>query len=81
VSSDFEHKAEEATARIDTLIAFYRQQVRDTDSDAETILADLLADLMHWAGVQRTEDGDEVSFDTCVNKAEFHFDAEQRGEF
>ena len=71
-------KHEECVARIDTLMAFYAEQVRGVGEPAETQLVDLLADLMHWASTKQPDDVDDdsterIDFHHCVERAEDHY--------
>lgn len=56
-------------------VAAYEAHVGDYGpDDRATMLCDMLADLMHYARRER------VDFDTELDRARGHFEAEQRGE-
>jgi len=49
--------------------------------DPETVLADLLADLMHWCDLQRTRSslGEPLNFETAFGRARAHYADEHHG--
>ena len=50
----------------------------DLPSDPETVLADLLADLMHWCDAQKTSSRleENVDFDSALIRARTHYRVE-----
>jgi hypothetical protein len=56
-------------------------RVEDMHSDPETVLSDLLADLMHWCDLQRPAGRarESVGFDTALERARDYYADECRG--
>jgi hypothetical protein len=54
----------------------------DVQIDPETVLCDLLADLMHWSDVQKTNDCliESVDFESALERARDHYIAECAAE-
>jgi hypothetical protein len=53
----------------------------DILSDAETLLADLLADLMHWCDVQKANRGQEaIEFGSALQRARDYYEEEYSDE-
>jgi hypothetical protein len=52
----------------------------DLKADPETVLCDLLADLMHWCDVQKAYDGlvEPVDFESTLKRARVHYGQERR---
>jgi hypothetical protein len=48
---------------------------KETGSDAEDIVSDLLADLMHLC------DKRKIDFEAELERARYHYEAEKHGEF
>ena len=50
----------------------------DVQVDPETVLADLLADLMHWCDVQKTDDclRESIGFESALERARDHYSGE-----
>ncbi len=63
-----------------TMATFARAAGQKTDlgADPETVLADLLADLMHWCDAQRTNEGPRqpVDFELALKRAYLHYGEE-----
>lgn len=56
----------------------------DVQSDPETVVCDLLADLMHWCDVQKTNDCrlESIDFESALERARDHYGkecADERG--
>jgi|NGEPerStandDraft_6_1074524.scaffolds.fasta_scaffold22605_5 hypothetical protein len=56
----------------------------DVQIDPETVLCDLLADLMHWCDVQKTNDCliESIDFESALERARDHYSkecADERG--
>ncbi len=51
-------------------------------TDLETVLSDLLADLMHWCDVQRSDSGlqQAIGFDSALERARDYYDEEVSDE-
>lgn len=63
----------ERASRAEHLLIFYAYREGRSDelsSSEETVLTDLLADLMHYAHSMR------MDFQNCIDVAQMHFDAE-----
>jgi hypothetical protein len=46
----------------------------DLQSDPQTVVTDLLADLMHWCDAQRTSGLDEaIDFESALRRARHHY--------
>jgi len=73
-----ETKQESAVERLDPLIERYRRDCGGTDEEMQTVLTDLLADLMHWASAQADEE--EVDFETALDSGRMHYDREHDDE-
>ena len=57
----------------------------DVQTDPETVLADLLADLMHWCDVQKADKClvESIDFESALRRARHHYSnerAEERGQ-
>jgi hypothetical protein len=61
-------KRDQANVNVGPLFENYVKKVRGEGNDVQENLADLLADLMHFAA-----DQDDVSFDSALASAETHF--------
>jgi hypothetical protein len=50
-------------------------QSEDVQTDPETVLGDLLADLMHWSDVQKTTDDldESIGFESALERARNHY--------
>jgi len=50
----------------------------DAQIDPETVLGDLLADLMHWCDVQKTNDSraESIDFESALERARDHYSEE-----
>jgi len=50
----------------------------DVQIDPETVLADLLADLMHWCDIQKTNDclKESLDFESALERARHHYSEE-----
>jgi len=50
----------------------------DVYIDPETVLGDLLADLMHWCDIQKTSDSriESIDFESALKRARNHYDEE-----
>ena len=55
---------------------------RDVQTDPETVLSDLLADLMHWCDVQNTEScwEESVDFESALARARHNYREERAVE-
>jgi len=53
-------------------------QSHDVHVDPETVLGDLLADLMHWCDVQKASDSriESIDFESALQRARNHYDEE-----
>jgi hypothetical protein len=53
-------------------------RAEDMRTDPETVIADLLADLMHWCDVQRSdsESLDAIGFDSALERARNYYEEE-----
>ncbi len=51
-------------------------------TDSETVLSDLLADLMHWCDIQRSRYGrqDAIRFDSALERARDYYEEEVSDE-
>lgn len=67
-------KRETADGNVEHLLEHYRAMVGDTSEPRQTVLEDLLADLMHWAATPH--DDDPIDFDEAFRVATMHFDLE-----
>jgi hypothetical protein len=54
----------------------------DLQSDPETVLADLLANLMHWCDAPQTESGptEALDFESALKRARAHYQQENAEE-
>jgi len=54
----------------------------DVHTDPETMLSDLLADLMHWCDVRKSSSGpqDAVGFDSALERARDYYNEEVSDE-
>jgi len=52
----------------------------DLKTDPETVLGDLLADLMHWCDVRKVSDclAESIDFESALRRARDHYRAERR---
>jgi hypothetical protein len=50
-------------------------RVEDMYTDPETVISDLLADLMHWCGLQRSTGGlqESIGFDSALERARDYY--------
>lgn len=57
-------------------------RAHDMHADAETVLSDLLADLMHWCDVQRSNCGrqEAIRFDSALERARDYYEEEVNDE-
>ena len=55
---------------------------RDLEGDPQTVLADLLADLMHWCDMQQGEHcpGHGIDFESALQRARRHYTQERADE-
>jgi len=72
-------KRESAVERLDPLVEQYvRATPGESGEPVQTILEDLLADLMHWSAAQDPEE--EVDFNRALSTAQMHYDHEHDDE-
>ncbi len=52
----------------------------DLQADPETVLGDLLADLMHWCDAQKASDRlvGSIDFESALERARYHYSEERR---
>lgn len=66
------------------MVSFARNagQGIDLRIDPETVLCDLLADLMHWCDLQKSVDHymEPVDFESALGRARRHYGAERANE-
>lgn len=57
-------------------------QSQDVQTDPETVLGDLLGDLMHWCDDQRTSGGiaESIDFESALERARDHYNEEYADE-
>ncbi|MFY9560429.1 MAG: hypothetical protein WAQ52_09365 [Terriglobales bacterium] len=57
-------------------------QSEDVQTDPETVLGDLLADLMHWCDVQKTSESriESIDFESALERASNHYTEESIDE-
>jgi len=55
-------------------------QSQDAQADPDTVLGDLLADLMHWCDAQKTTGGlkEAIDFESTLERARNHYNEECR---
>jgi hypothetical protein len=53
-------------------------QSQDVQTDPETVLGDLLGDLMHWCDAQKTSGGleESIDFESALERARNHYNEE-----
>ena len=58
------------------------RRAEDMRTDSETVLSDLLADLMHWCDVQRSSRGrqEAIGFDSALERAKDYYKEEVSDE-
>lgn len=54
----------------------------DVEADPETVLADLLADLMHWCRIQKVKGraSGPIDFESALERARNHYSSERNHE-
>lgn len=60
------------------MIKLYRERFDGPNEDFETVLTDMLADLMHWGSRKRSH-RKYSRFEFCLERARNHFEAEEAG--
>jgi hypothetical protein len=57
-------------------------RAEDVQTDPETVLSDLLADLMHWCDAQRSngELRESIGFDSALERASDYYEEERSNE-
>lgn len=63
--------------RVSDILNAYGIATGDPHADAQTLVTDLLADLMHFCGNKRSK----VDFEEALESARGHYGAERHGEY